>query len=46
MDKKSIVKCMTLREKADFLTGAECDADYCEYCPAYECCGMYFKDAE
>ena len=25
-----------------FLTGAECDTDYCEYCPSYGDCGMYF----
>lgn len=25
-----------------FLSGAECDTDYCEYCPAYGECGMYF----
>lgn len=25
-----------------FLSGAECDTDYCEYCPAYGECSMYF----
>lgn len=25
-----------------FLVGAECDMEYCEYCPAYGGCIMYF----
>lgn len=25
-----------------FLSGAECDTDYCKYCPAYGECSMYF----
>lgn len=25
-----------------FLEGAECDVDYCEFCPAYGECSMYF----
>ena len=25
-----------------YLTGAECDMDYCECCPVYSDCGMYF----
>ena len=23
-----------------YLTGAECDMNYCEYCPVYEDCGL------
>ena len=28
--------------RGGFLSGAECDADYCGSCPAYGYCGMYF----
>lgn len=28
--------------RSGFLSGAECDVDYCEFCDAYGECGMYF----
>lgn len=29
-----------------YLTGAECDEDYCGYCPAYGDCALYFAEEE
>ena len=28
--------------RSGFLTGAECDVNYCEFCDAYSYCNMYF----